>query len=54
MNGIIIANIKRCYKEMDSKVDCFAGFCHHHVATMSGHMHAYRHPLFESVMKTGL
>ena len=54
MNEIVIANIKRCYKELDSKVGCFAGFCHHHVATMSVRMHAYHHPLFESVMKTGL
>ena len=50
----LLANIKRCYKEIDVKVGCFAGFCHHHVATMSAHMHAYCHPLFESVMKTGL
>ena len=30
------------------------GFCHHRLVTMSAHTHAYRHPLFESVMKTGL
>ena len=30
------------------KVYCFAGFCHHHLTTMSVHMDAYCYPLFES------
>ena len=33
------------------KVGYFAGFCHHHLATMSVHMHVYHYPLFESGMK---
>ena len=39
---------------MASTVGCFAGFCHHHLMTISVHMHAYCYPLFESGMKTGL
>ena len=38
---------------MGPKVSCFSGFCHHS-STMSVHMHAYRYPLVESGMKTGL
>ena len=42
-------------KERDAKVCCFAGFCHHHLTTMSVHMHAYCYSyLFKSGMKTGL
>ena len=39
---------------MGPKVDCFAGFHHHRLTTMSAHMHAYRYPLVESGTKTGL
>ena len=39
---------------MGPKVGCFAGFCHHHLMTMSMHMHAYCYLLFESGTKTGL
>ena len=39
---------------MGPKVGCFAGFYHHRLTTMSAHMHAYRYPLVESGMKTGL
>ena len=39
---------------MGPKVGCFAGFCHHHLTTMSAHTHVYRYPLVESGMKTGL
>ena len=53
MNGLL-TNIRTCYKEMGAKVSWFAGFCHHNVATMSVHIHAYHCPLFESVMKIGL
>ena len=41
-------------KETGLKVSCFAGFCHHRLTTMSAHTHAYRYPLVESGMKTGL
>ena len=30
---------------MGSVVGCFAGFCHHCLATMSAHTHAYYYPL---------
>ena len=48
MNGI--ANQYKNYvtNEMVPKVGCFAGFCHHHLVTMSAHTHVYRRPLFES------
>ena len=39
---------------MGLKVGCFAGFCHHCLTTMSAHTYAYRYPLVESGMKTGL
>ena len=41
-------------KETGPKVGCFAGFRHHHTATMSVHTHAYSYTLFESGIKTGL
>ena len=39
---------------MAPEVNRFAGFCHHRLVTTSAHMHAYRYPLFESGIKTGL
>ena len=36
---------------MAPKVNCFAGFCHHLLATTNVHMHAYCYSLFESGMK---
>ena len=39
---------------MAPEVNHFAGFCHHRLVTTSVHMHAYRYPLFESGIKTGL
>ena len=39
---------------MGPKVCCFAGFCHHRLTIMSAHTHAYRYPLVENGMKTGL
>ena len=31
----LITNLKTCYKKMGSKVDCYTGFCHHHIGTIS-------------------
>ena len=45
--------LKHAIKETGPKVDCFAGFCHHHLTTMSAQTHAYHYSLFESRMKTG-
>ena len=45
---------KHVIKEIVPKVGCFAGFYHHRFMTMSAHTHAYRYPLFESGMKTGM
>ena len=45
---------KHIIKETGPKVGYFAGFCHHHLTTMSAHTHAYRYPLVESTTKTGL
>ena len=39
---------KHVIKETGSKVGLVAGFCHHHLMTMSAHTHAYHYPLFES------
>ena len=39
---------------MAPKVNRFAGFYHHRLVTTSVRMYAYRYPLFESGMKTGL
>ena len=41
-------------EETGLKVDCFVGFFHHPVTTMSAFTHAHHHPLFESGIKTGL
>ena len=40
--------------EMDLKVGCFAGFCHHHSAITNACIHAYHSPLLESMIKSGL
>ena len=45
---------KNVTKEVGPKVDGFAGFCHHHLATTCAHTYMYHYPLFESGMKTGL
>ena len=39
---------------MAPKVNCFADFCRHRLVAKSAYTHTYRHPLFESGMKTGL
>ena len=43
-----------CYKRNGPKGWLFAGFCHHHLVTMSVHTHAHCPSLFESGTKTGL
>ena len=50
----LLFTIETCYKGNWLKFGCFAGFCHHHLTTMSAHTHVYRYPLFESGTKTGL
>ena len=45
---------KRVIEETGLKVDYFVDFFHHPVTTMGAFTHAYCHPLFESVTKTGL
>ena len=50
MNGLY----KRVIEEMGLKVDCFVGFFHYPVTTISAFMHAYCCPLFENGTKTGL
>ena len=45
---------KHVIKETGPKVSYFAGFWYHPLMTMSAQAHAYRYPLFESGMKTGL
>ena len=45
---------KHVIKETDPRVGCFAGFCDHHLTTMSAHIHVYHYPLFESGTKVGL
>ena len=40
--------------ETGLKVGFFVIFFHHCVTTMSVHIHAYRHHLFETGTKTGL
>ena len=50
----LLTNIKACYKRTGLKIGCLAGFCHYRLTTMSAHTHAYRYPLFECGMKTGL
>ena len=39
---------------MGWKVGYLPGFCHHHLAAMSTHMHAYHYCVFESGKKIGL
>ena len=39
---------------MAPQVSCFTSVYHHHLVTMSAHMHVYHYPLFESGMKIGL
>ena len=51
---IILLNRITVIKETGPKVGCFAGFFHHRLTPMSAHMHAYRYPLVENGMKTGL
>ena len=53
MNVIALQHKNVLSKEMDSKVDRFAGFYHQHLATTSVHTHAYYYPLFETRGKTG-
>ena len=50
----LLANIKCFTKEMGSKVDCFAGFYHHCLATISMPTHVNFYCLFKSGIKTGL
>ena len=50
----LLFTIETCYKRNGRKVGCFAGFCHHRLTAMSAYMHAYRYPLVESGIKTGL
>ena len=40
--------------ETAPKVNCFAGFCHCRLVTMSAHTHAHCYSLSESGIKTGL
>ena len=55
MNMIAIQYIaNHVINKIAPKVNRFAGFCHHRLVAMSAHTHAYRYPLFESGMKTGL
>ena len=35
-------------KETSLNIDCLAGFCHCLVTTMSAHVHAFCHSVFES------
>ena len=37
---------KHVIKGMGPKVGCFTNLCHHHLITMSVHMHVYHYPLF--------
>ena len=41
-------------KVMGPNVGYFAGFCDHHLMTMSVHMYGYHYPVFESGLKIGL
>ena len=50
----LLANIKCFTKKMGSKVDCFAGFYHHCLATISMPTHVNFYYLFKSGIKTGL
>ena len=50
----LLTNTKFGIKETGTEVGDIAGFCYHHLATMSTHMHAYHCPLFDGRMKTGM
>ena len=47
----LLTNAKFGIKETGIKVGDIAGFCYHHLATMS--MYAHHCPLFDGRMKTG-
>ena len=49
----LLTNAKFGRKETGTKVGDIAGFCYHHLATMSARMHAHHCPLFDGKMKTG-
>ena len=49
MGWLMIIKLQ-CTYVVNDKSWCFAGFCHHHLATTSAHTHVYRYPLFESGM----